>query len=191
MRDVDVRAALYRGELARYASDPDTRIVPELGIHRGDFRIDIAVVNGTLHGYELKSARDTLQRLPAQAAAYSTVFDFVTLVAAERHLWKAAAIVPEWWGLSAVVPGSKGETVREERPCLENPRIDPYLLAQLLWAAEATELLERYGGARGFRGRPTVYLWSEIARRLSLDELRTEVRTVLKTRGDWRARSPS
>jgi len=36
----------------------------------GASRIDRAVVNGSVHGYEIKSETDDLTRLPAQARAY-------------------------------------------------------------------------------------------------------------------------
>jgi len=186
MRDADVRAALHATELARYEGDPHTRIIDELGIHRGEFRIDVAVVNGALHGYELKSARDTLSRLPAQAAAYSTVFDQVTLVAAECHLWRAAEIVPTWWGLCVAVPGTGGVHLLDERAGVGNPAVDAYSVAQLLWRAEALELLEQHGAARGVRSRPAPYVWAALAERLELPTLRTAVREVLKTRTEWR-----
>ena len=35
--------------------------VEELGVCRGRVRVDVAVVNGTLHGYEIKSDRDSLR----------------------------------------------------------------------------------------------------------------------------------
>jgi hypothetical protein len=58
-RDIDIRAALRAGELARHRDDDDTIIVEEMGIYQGDFRIDIAVVNGRMTGYEIKSDKDT------------------------------------------------------------------------------------------------------------------------------------
>ena len=60
--DKIIRAAL-KGELERlHAGDDKLRIVEEFGIEHGAIRIDIAVVNGLLHGYEIKSDRDTLLR---------------------------------------------------------------------------------------------------------------------------------
>jgi hypothetical protein len=60
MRDRDVRAALLRRLSSDYADDADTRIVEEMGVWSGSVRIDVAVINGELSGYELKSDRDTL-----------------------------------------------------------------------------------------------------------------------------------
>src|SRR5262245_6458552 len=99
MRDSDVRAATKRMLASLHAGDPFTRIVEEMGVWSGSVRIDVAVINGELHGYELKSERDTLERLPAQAGLYSQVFDRVTLVTADRHLKIAKKTIPRWWGV--------------------------------------------------------------------------------------------
>ena len=78
MRDIDVRTVLAAEVARRYKGDADTLIIHELGVCSGDARIDLAVVNGKLHGYEIKSDADTLKRLPAQAEA--------------RLLWRAEAL---------------------------------------------------------------------------------------------------
>ncbi len=58
--------------------DHDTKVVQEMGVWNGTVRIDIAVINGELGGFELKSDSDNLLRLPAQAELYSRVFDRMT-----------------------------------------------------------------------------------------------------------------
>lgn len=185
MRDIDVRIALRRSDLDRFANDGESRVVEEMGIFRGEYRIDAAVVNGHLHGYEIKSARDTLARLPAQAAAYGVVFDFVTLVAAAGHLDRAAALLPPWWGLRLAEPTGTRVLLTEVRPATRNLSVDPYHVAQLLWKVEALELLDRHGGARGFRSKATFAIWRELTRRLALHELQGEVRAMLKLRQHW------
>lgn len=155
MRDIDVRIALRRSELARFAHDGESRVVEEMGIFRGEHRIDAAVVNGHLHGYEIKSAKDTLTRLPTQAAAYGAVFDFLTLVAATGHLERAATLLPPCWGLALAEPDGPHVRITPVRPAIPNPLVDPYHVAQLLWKVEALDLLDRHGGARGFRGKAT------------------------------------
>lgn len=62
--DLIIREALKRLLENRHAKDKKVRIIEELGVHHGTARIDIAVVNGIMHGYEIKSDQDTLQRLP-------------------------------------------------------------------------------------------------------------------------------
>lgn len=87
--DADVRRALRR-QLAQDHHPPATRIIEELGLDEGSVRIDVAVVNGRLLGYEIKSDRDTLDRLREQACVYCSVFDEVVLVAGKRHRAAAA-----------------------------------------------------------------------------------------------------
>ncbi|HEX8393502.1 MAG TPA: sce7726 family protein [Longimicrobium sp.] len=185
MRDIDVRIALRRSDLDRFAADGGSRVVEEMGIFRGEYRIDAAVVNGHLHGYEIKSARDTLTRLPAQANAYALVFDFLTLVAAASHLKRAATLLPCWWGLRLAESTGTCVQLSEIRPATRNTSVDPYHVAQLLWKTEALEVLDRHGGARGFRSKTTFTTWRELTRRLTLPELQDEVRAMLKRRKSW------
>ena len=74
-------------------------ILNELGLRHGRCRVDVAVVNGSVHGNELKSDRDTLDRLSFQVQTYGKVLDRATLVVGERHAEKAIAMLPDWWGI--------------------------------------------------------------------------------------------
>ncbi len=85
MRDPDIRQKLRADIERQHRADPDTLIVDELGLCQGAVRVDLAVVNAALHGYEIKSERDTLVRLPGQQEGYSRALDFVTVVTAEGH----------------------------------------------------------------------------------------------------------
>jgi len=121
MRDPDVRRVLMQALVARYAGETDTIVVEELGLCRGSVRADIAVVNGLMKGFEIKSDRDTLQRLLTQATVYSRVFDTATLVAAERHVAEAMVALPAWWGIEVI--GNDG-SLTEVQPTRPNPRVD-------------------------------------------------------------------
>src|SRR5260370_36720159 len=99
MNDRDVRKALRAQLILEHRGEPDTLMIQEMAIPRGAARIDIAVVNGWLHGYEIKSDLDTLVRLVSQRDAYCGVFDRVTLVVGERHVRDAIEFVPDWWGI--------------------------------------------------------------------------------------------
>lgn len=188
-RDRDIRSALYASELARYEACSDSRVLPELGICQGEFRIDVAVVNGALHGYEIKSDRDTLGRLPAQAAAYGRVFDTVTLVVGTSHLEAALHAVPGWWRVLAASAEGGAPALRPVREGGRNPALDPIALAQLLWRDELVALLEGCGAPRKLLRRPKWELWPALAARMELDELSARVREVLKQRQSWRTSS--
>ncbi len=186
MRDADVRKAVRTMLDAQHAGDDQTRIVEEMGVWSGSVRIDIAVINGELHGFELKSARDTLDRLPKQASLYNEVFDRVTLVVASRHADKAMAAIPPWWGI-CVADGSSDTDVRlrHARASETNPDLKPIQLARLLWRAEAIEILTAKNLVRGFRSKGAEILAERLANLLSKDDLRFEVRSALKRRNNW------
>ena len=57
LADADVRPALRARVLKRHAKEPDTVLLDELGVCRGLVRVDLAVVNGLFHGFEIKSDR--------------------------------------------------------------------------------------------------------------------------------------
>ncbi|WP_051379612.1 sce7726 family protein [Bradyrhizobium murdochi] len=190
MRDFDVRKALRRDLDEQHRDDARTRIVEEMGIWAGSVRVDIAVINGELSGYEIKSARDTLARLPAQQTLYSQVFDRVTLVVAEHHAEKAAKLVPSWWGtLVATSPREHEVFLRQTRPAFENPAVDPLQVARLLWRQEALAMLERRDLAKGYRSAPVDKLCRRLAAELPLDVIRLEVREALKARTNWSRKS--
>lgn len=187
MRDRDVRESVWRWLEVAHKGDPDTLMLNELGILNGATRIDIAVINGQIEGYELKSDRDTLERLPAQRDIYNKVIDRISLVVAENHRQAAEEIIPEWWGL-AVASSCAGvvEVTRERLPEM-NPELDAATLASLLWRDEALAVLERYGAARGVKSKPREALYERLAIALDLHIVRAEVRTALKVRAGWRA----
>lgn len=187
-RDSDIRSALYASELAHYEASSDSLVLHELGICQGEFRIDVAVVNGALHGYEIKSDRDTLGRLPAQSAAYGRVFDTVTLVVGTSHLQAALEVVPEWWRVLAASADSGQPALRPVRTGGRNPAPDPLAVAQLLWRDELVTLLEQCQAPRKLLRRPKWELWPALVSLLEPEELGARVRTALKQRQSWRAR---
>lgn len=186
-RERDVRAAVMREIHKDHSSDPDTLVVEELGIEHGMCRVDVAVINGTIHGYELKSDSDTLVRLPAQIAAYSRSLDRATVVVGSLHLESVLALVPDWWGVSVAVP-TDDETVsiavhRCER---ENPEPSVFHMAHLLWRSEAVEILRGCGAASGALRANRQQLYTMLLEALPPAELRLMVRETVKTRETWR-----
>jgi hypothetical protein len=186
MHDRDVRLAVRRWLDDLHAGDDNTRVVEEMGIWAGSVRVDLAVINGEFHGFELKSERDTLERLPNQASLYSEVFDRVTLVLADRHAEKAMAKIPDWWGVFTAYWAKTDDLQLKilRRPGF-NPAVKPVQVARILWRGEALALLEKYDAVKGFRSKPADILAHRIAAVLSLDVLRNEVRSALKARENW------
>ncbi|HFT0375645.1 TPA: sce7726 family protein [Enterobacter mori] len=189
MRDQDVRAAVHHKLLKESHLDPECLVIDEFSISLGASRADIAVVNGVLHGYELKSEFDSLERLPLQIKHYSAVMDKVTLVVAEKHLDGALKLIPDWWGVKTVSVGPKGAIlIKHKRGEKLNRNFDSLMLAQLLWKDECIDVLQRWGCSKGFKSKPRYELWNVVADTLSASDLRFEVRTALKKRVDWKVR---
>jgi len=187
MRDRDIRVVLRRELKDCFGSDPDTLILEEMGLCQGSARIDMAVVNGSINGYEIKSAQDTLERLHSQQKIYSRIFDTVTLIIAGNHLAALEGLVPSWWGILEAEEVNGNVKLREVRPSRENPSIDPSALVQLLWRDEALQVLEEKGLAKGLRSKPRRFLWQKITESLTIDEIRDAVSLTLKRREGWLA----
>lgn len=187
LRDQDIRTALHARLEAQHKGDPTTRVVDELGILTGDCRIDVAVINGRLEGFEIKSERDTLDRLPRQAEAYGRVFDRVTLVCGERHLERIRQCVPGWWGIAVAQAADNNVRIVGKRPARANPSVEPVAVVQLLWRDETLAALEALGRADGLRSKPRRILWAALAGSLPQTKLRALVRDQLRTREGWRA----
>lgn len=187
MRDKDIREALHRELRGQHAHEPDTLIIDELGLCQGSSRVDVAVVNGILTGYEIKSPRDTLERLPVQQETYSKVLNRVVIVAAEEHVKHVRNIVPDWWGIYVPAECDTRIDFYEERPPRENPSLDPYAIVQLLWREEALQVLERLGLDRGVRTKPRSEIWSRLANSLPVPELANLVLERIKARKGWRS----
>ncbi|MBI4849787.1 MAG: sce7726 family protein [Nitrospirae bacterium] len=187
MRDIDIRKVLLKSFRRQYKNDTDTLLIPELGLCQGNARVDLAVVNGLIHGYEIKSERDTLNRLAGQQDIYNKVLDCVTVVAGSCHLLKIKKRVPSWWGISEAKFKNKKLTIIEVRPCKKNASVNPSALVQLLWRDEALSILKQRNLHRGVVSKPRNLIWGRLVECLSLEELRFEVRQKIKERQHWRS----
>lgn len=182
LRDSDVRPLLRAHVRALHGARPRTVILEELGLRRGVVRVDLAAVNGSLHGFEIKSARDSLRRLPGQVTAYGEVMDLATLVTTEHHAAAALGQLPSWWGVLVVVVDDGKLRLDELRPTSPNPLVNARALAELIWYNSAIALLQKHQAARGVIGKPRAVVWDRLAEVVDLGEMRTLVRRNLKRR---------
>jgi hypothetical protein len=192
MREAEVRAALTATLARRHG--PETLIVPELGLCQAEARIDLAMVNGHLTGWEIKTAADTLLRLPRQESVYSRVFDRMWLAADAKHVGSALNLIPSWWGVCQVVSSDTGVRFRKVRDARINRNVDLDALVRLLWRDEVLEELDAIGLGQGHARSPRRVLWDELAgaapKHVSPTHLRRRVRERLKTRQGWRSAEP-
>lgn len=182
VRDPEIRIALLKELRRRRILRGKTVVVQELGLRRSDAVVDVAVVNGSLNGFEIKSDADTLRRLARQAEIYGQILDRVTLVVGQQHLDAARRAIPKWWGLMVVRVQDEVPMLTTVRAGRENPARQVRALVELLWLDEARALLAKRDALRGYRTKPRDAVWDRLCEVYSLDEIASEVRRRLKAR---------
>jgi hypothetical protein len=183
----DIRSALHSKRLRHQKSRPDTLIIDELGLAHARSRVDVAVINGCIHGYEIKSAQDNLERLGSQIDVYRQALHKVTIVSAQRHVSKVMATIPDWCGVIEVIQGARGGIgLQPIRLARMNPDIDPIILAHLLWRPEVLDLLSRLGySPKELRG-PRKQLYEMLCEAMTLREITASIREFMARRQTWR-----
>jgi hypothetical protein len=176
MLDRDIRPPLRK---ALRSWHRDAVLVEEMPLCRKG-RADVAVVNCSLWGYEIKSERDSLNRLPLQIANYDAVFDYSTVVAAERHIRYAKRVVPRHWGIRVLGGASEEPSFEVIRDPKRNAHTSPEAIVRLLWKTEVLRILRAKGIGLGSQ-TPILQLWDALSD-LPQCELSFAVREALKLR---------
>lgn len=186
MRDTDIRQVLLSSLQRKHRKSRNTLLIEELALCQGDARVDLAVINGCIHGYEIKSERDTLSRLSGQREIYNKVLDRVTVVGSTCHVSKIEKMVPSWWGLCDAHMEKGKLKIQEVRPCSINMDVDPNSVVQLLWREEALFILKERNLHKGLASKSRKVLWERIVECLPTHEVRAVVREKIKSRQQWR-----
>lgn len=177
MLDSDIRSSLIH--LLRQ-QDASATIIDELPLLRGKGRADLAFVNGSLSGYEIKSDRDSLRRLGDQVQHYDRVFEYATVVVTRSHLQRSRRIVPPHWGIFLVSDEDGMPAIRRVRAAKRNRDADANALARLLWKRECVRALTNNNISASI-STPVLRLWEAVAE-LPKSRLLQEVREALKAR---------
>jgi hypothetical protein len=126
----------------------DAVLINEMVIANWSRRVDLAVANGHLNAFEIKSDLDTLRRLPGQLSAYLDRFDKVTIVTTQRfarivsdmvedrvEIWEASEI-PGGVALKVFQRGRSVDVTSRNVLCgfLHKPEIATHLVAQKISA---------------------------------------------------------
>jgi hypothetical protein len=194
-----LREAVKQQLLAKYSCDQRVTVLEELRLRNGRARVDFAVVDERIHGFELKSFQSGVAWLPNQIRIYNAVLDRMTLVVGHTVLSEALDMVPEWWGIQLAVKDVDGavvlSNVRRARP---NPAVDPVAVAEFLWHDEAALLLNelgRGGGVREMRRTACEVLYKRLAESADVNAIWERVcrqlrnphmRVWRRSKGDWR-----
>jgi hypothetical protein len=179
----EIRVAVHRHVSTQFAHDPTARIVDEVGVHEGRGRVDVAVINGHLHGYEIKSEFDSLTRLPQQLVLFGSVFEYLWLVIAPKHLTRVVRTSPDWVGVMVATDGDPDLELR--RPAGPTASWNPLAMASLMWRDETLAFLRGINAASGVGNAPRRDLWNRLVDVLPERDLRAAVRATLKARDAW------
>jgi hypothetical protein len=184
MTETEIRNALIN-RLAASASGAEASFISEMFVDKFNRRADLVMANGKLSVFEIKSERDTLDRLKGQISSYINFFEEVTIVCAHRHRQNVEAIVPENIGVWLI--GSDGRlSVLRKAKAAQLPSIENWL--SFLPVDELKKLLKENGLRLGKNRTALV----EYASLLSIKNVRAYVLSFLKRRDkrvdDLRAR---
>lgn len=186
LTEIGIRSALIQFLLEERRDLGRMNCIEELGICGGESRVDLAVLEGTIHGFEIKSEKDTLSRLTSQMAYYGRALGYVTAVTSGKHIDALISQVPKWWGVFEAQRTPDRIVITPVRQSTRNPAIDPYAVAQFLWREEALDVLNDFGLDSGVRGKPRSKLWERLSDSLAVDDLTKLVSSKLQERNDWR-----
>lgn len=185
MRDADIREPLIE-KLIRQNEGHSFRIIQEMAVCDGVSRIDIAVANGKLCGYEIKSDADTLDRLSSQSESYCKTFDKMFIVVGEKYRDVICEYIPDWWGVYVASRNKRNKIIlKEQKRAKTNKNISPESLLELLWRDEIETLLRQHG-LTALSGKNRRILRKLALVNISSAEIRNYTREILKKRTEWR-----
>jgi transcription elongation factor Elf1 len=185
-KDKDIRPTLIK-EIIKANQGNSFRLVEELAVCDGDARADIALINGKLCGYEIKSDRDTLERLSRQIDAYNKTFDYITIVVGEKYKDVITDEVPNWWGIKVAFENQNGEMdIESIRIAGGNAEVDTRSVLELLWKDEIRILLQSKG-IKGLSNKNRRKLRDIAIATIPPKEIREYTRETLKFRKGWRS----
>lgn len=184
LKDIDMRLVLI-DELNRINAQHSYRIIEELAVCDGEARVDVAVANGRLCGYEIKSDADTLERLALQQKCYDKTFDMISIVVGEKFKDEIDKYIPNYWGIYIVSECADGFRIKRKRAAKLNRNIEVTALLELLWKDEIVFLLKE-AGIKGISGKNRRMLRKIAMENISISEIKNYTRETLKYRRNWR-----
>ncbi|SFH70031.1 hypothetical protein SAMN04487925_10168 [Bradyrhizobium sp. cf659] len=109
----------------------------------GSCKADLVILNGTATVYEIKSERDSLDRLRNQIENYKKVFATINVIACDGHVSRVLQIVPKEVGVMSLSRRYQITTIREATDC--PGQTSPVSVFESLRSAEARTILNELG----------------------------------------------
>lgn len=185
MNDPYIRERFKNQELDRFNRE-NCLLFDELGVMQGSSIVDLAVITPTyFQAFEIKSAEDTLTRLPNQIQKYNLVFDYISIIVEEQHYFKAKNLIPPFWGI--VIARRVRDVVSFEhvRRPVYNSLTTADAISQLLWKDEVYEVLKNQK-IKGISKLNRKKLWKVLVENFSKEQIKTLVFEAMKKRQKWK-----
>lgn len=142
LREPDIKAALI-DRIEGKGLLQDAALINEMVVANWSRRVDLAVANGNLHAYEIKSDLDSLKRLDGQLDSYVARFDKVTVVCAPRFTTEVLKRTPPSVEVLEVYYHGNEVEFRVARRGQLKPVKDKGILLSFLLKVELVDLLKR------------------------------------------------
>lgn len=143
-------------------------------------RADLAVANGHLHAFEIKSDFDSLRRLEGQISVYLECFDKLTIVVAPKYLNSVMQLTPNRVAIWCALEEDAGIRIKVIRAGRNEKIIDKDILIGYLLRDEIYRFLV-FCGIHVQRSEPRSKLAS-MAKMHSIEKIRCFVIRALKER---------
>ena len=141
MNETDIRNLLI-SRLGASSRGAGAAFISELFIDSFSRRADLVMANGKLAVFEIKSERDTVERLEGQISTYQKFFEEVTVVCAHKHQRNVYATVTERVGIWLI--NSDGEiSILRKAKAIQLPSVQNWL--SFLPVDQLSILLKEYG----------------------------------------------
>lgn len=134
-------------------------------------RVDFLTVNGDTKSFEIKSGIDNLNKLAKQVSDYVKVFEFNYIVIDEKHLQRAAEMIPPHYGIFVL----ENEKLIRKKTAKKNCCLESEMQIQLF---TKKEMLQQFKNTE-----PSVI---EIAKHFSETEINEGFKLMLKKRYEKR-----
>lgn len=174
MTEQEIRS-LLQAKLADSPHGKGAAFVSELFIDSFSRRADLVMANGKLAAFEIKSERDSLERLNGQLETYLRLFERVTIVCAPKHLAGVQARAEEAVGIWLMKEDGTFKVVRKGSALRQNCRSS---WLSFLPVAELRALLI----AHGLVQTGTRDILERRAEKISISAIRSHVLAYFKTR---------
>jgi len=185
MRDQEIRPILKEWIQREFAGQ-DVAFVEEPQTH--GTRIDLLAITGTVHAYEIKGPRDTLDRVDFQVESYSLCLPSLIFVAATKHVAELMVRLPKWCGIVELDTSGLSPAFIHRRIAGLNPNWNPDKMVRMLSPWDIVDWLEQRGQAKGFRGKTSFrVLVPAMTSRVPALEIPLIVAALLKRREPGRA----